>query len=254
MPQRSATAKERKLWIEFNKQLDRLNAGSMALRLRSGLLGQAVAFCKARNPEGVCNYPWGSERYLSYTSGSMAKLLGQVERINNAVSLTQIGTAGIQLHPTGEDFDIVVPATTPRDIWANAAFDVNQLPGEPMGPGGEIGAGPILPLIVYGTTAIVGLVTGAIGAVVICRTIQKKYDKDIADSIQKADKTFCTDPKSPICRDWLAQRESQPFRQSEGMIDKLLGPGAGKATVAGLGIAGAVGLGLLAFMLLSKRQ
>lgn len=238
-----ATAK--RLWLRFERDLDRLNRFNHALALRGNIWTASINYCASMTTEGVCDRPWGRADLYNYTRASILKLFDAGRRLNYAAGLARAGIAGIEVNADKTDFAIVVPKNALSDSEIeNAYFDKTMLPGAPMSTEGELG---IIPLLVYGAIVVAGLVTGAITAVAVCNVMQKRYDVQLTELNLQAERDFCADPNSATCKGWLRIRKDQRLNEKQGWIDKLLGGGAGKAIGAGLGLAVAIGLGIYAF-------
>jgi hypothetical protein len=238
-------AAARRLWLKFEKDLDRLNRYNQALAWRGNIWSTAVHHCASMTTEGVCDRPWGRADLYNYTTANILKLFDAARRLNAADAMARSGIAAIQLNEDKTDFSIVVKEGTVNPDWIeSASFDVSMLPGAPMSPGGELG---IVPLLVYGVVVVVGMVTGALTAVSVCNVLQKKYDVQLTKLNRAAEKDFCSDPNSQTCKTWLGIRKEERLNEKQSWIDKLLGGGAGKALGAGVGLAVAIGLGLYAY-------
>lgn len=238
-------ATARRLWLRFERDLERLNRHNHALALRGNIWTASINYCASMTTEGVCNRPWGRTDLYNYTRASIVKLFDAGRRLNNAAAMARAGIAAIEVNEDKTDFDIVVPKSALSDSEIeNSYFDKTMLPGAPMAAGGELG---IIPLLVYGAVVVAGLVTGAITAVAVCNVMQKRYDVQLTELNREAEKDFCADPNSPTCKGWLQIRKDQRLNEKQSYIDKLLGPGAGKMIGAGLGIGALVAIGLIAW-------
>lgn len=247
-------ATARRLWLQFERDLLRLNKHNHALALRGNIWTHAINYCASITTEGDCDRPWGRRDLYDYTSAAVRKLFDSGRRLNAAAAMARAGIAAIQVDPDGKDFSIVVPkggGLNETDI-ESARFDKTMLPGAPM-EGGELGL-PIIPLIVYGVVVVVGLVTGAVTSVAVCNVLQKKYDKDLTKLNNQAEKDFCSDPNSATCKGWLQIRKDERLNEKQGYIDKLLGGGAGKLIGTGIGAGAAVALGLFAWSIFKARK
>ena len=236
-------ATARRLWLRFERDLERLNRFNHALALRGNIWTTSINYCASMTTEGVCTRPWGRTDLYNYTRASIVKLFDAGRRLNNAAGMARAGIAAIELNEDNTDFSIVVPKSAlSASELETAYFDKSMLPGAPMAAGGELG---IIPLLVYGAVVVAGLVTGAITAVAVCNVMQKRYDVQLETLNRMADEDFCADPNSATCRTWLQIRKDEGLNKKQGYIDKLLGPGAGKMIGAGLGIGALVVLGLI---------
>ena len=242
----------RRLWLKFERDLERLNRYNQALSLRGNIWAAAIEYCGSMTTEGVCNRPWGTPELFNYTQSSVRKLFDAGRRLNIAASMARAGVAAIKLNTDKTDFTIVVPKSALNQAEIdNAYFDKTMLPGAPMAASGELG---IAPLVVYGIVVVVGLVTGAITAVRVCNVLQKRYDVQLATLNRMADKDFCADPNSATCRTWLGIRKDEGLNKNQGYIDKLLGSGAGKTIGVGLGVGVAIAIGLVAWGMSRKKK
>lgn len=247
-------AAARRLWLKFERYLDRLNRYNQALALRGNIWTEQIRYCKSMTTEGTCDRPWGRSDLYNYTSKNVRSLFEAGRRLNAAAALARSGTAAIQLNEDKTDFSIVVPEGTITPEWIESArFDISMLPGSPMSPGGDLGV-VFVPLVVYGLVVVVGMVTGALTAVSVCNVLQKKYDVQITELNRAAEKDFCSDPNSQTCKTWLGIRKEERLNEKQSWVDKILGGGAGKAIGAGVGLAVAIGLGLYAYSTYKSRK
>lgn len=239
-------------FIKFASNLETLNKNAMVLQLRMMLLENNANFCASNTVEKVCPYRWGSPEYLKYNRDSINQILDQVRAINNTYALSQSGLALIREPQSKADFDLVaMEGSISPEHAKRSTFALEALPGEPMGPGGEIGIA-FIPLIVYGAVAVTGLITGAVTATVVTDTISKKYDKEITEANIQAEKDMAKDPR--LFDKWV-QYKTDIQKPINGMIDNVLGAGTGKQMIKGAMGIGLVALaGFLLFRFLGRRK
>lgn len=141
-----------------------------------------------------------------------------VKRAMNAVEERELAIA-----TKGEDFDIVAP---PGEIDTFNKYNVD-LSG--------------FPLIFVGVAVVV------IAAVVVTVTVLWKQARSIQHEskilMREAEKEFCKDPNSAICRRWM-EKESSDVQKKKGLADRIFDSLGLSGSSLGMGALIAIGIGV----------
>lgn len=195
---------------------------------------QRVALSRARLEYASLLYDFAVRHGVKVTLSvpgwwdSMNRSINQVSslayRIGVVMDAAERGELAARPTPDGSDLDIVAPE--PLDPkWKQYQIAAGDLP-----PGGELG---IAPLIVLGIIVAV-VIGGVLTLTMMSNAYSKKIDRDIGLATLEAEKTFCEDPNSAICKAWFTKKKTTPAKKARGAIDYLLGEGAGKKVAGGL--------------------
>ena len=101
---------------------------------------------------------------------------------------------------------------------------------------------------------IVGLV---LLAGVISRLIWVERENDdlsdkFNDILHKTDKTLCSDPSSPVCKDWQKTKSEKSYKENETLADTI--KQAAASTGRGLGIGLMIAIPLIAWSWFGRRK
>jgi len=207
-------------WNRFKGDLESLNYSIARLKLKFELLDSTTEFTHSHG--------------LPFLTTAMQNIFSAIEALdlqaralNAAYAYTQSLTAGAQpSRKYPNDFDIVVQeGVLTSDQIKDATVDLDALNKPPFNLG-------IAPFVIYAGVSVVALVVGAIATVSIMGAKEKEIEAEV-DKLQiELEKKIAENPETLPA--WTEFKQSQQ-KDTRGLIDKLLGPGSGKAIIGGAG-------------------
>ena len=238
---KEATGADLSTWREFEATLEKVSSMTSGLKIGYTLLSQELALLEKKGLQ----FPAINTRKLYK---QIAKLSDQVLKLNYAYMYTQNLTAGIQ--PSKQfpgDIDIVLNEAAAAELGPDqverAKLTLNKIPEQE-----NLG---IHPLIIAGV-AVVALVVGAVVTVSALNNRAEKYKAEIEKGRQQLEKAALANPG--VLPDYTALRATEQHKQAAAWMDRLLGPGAGKALTGGILGIGFVLVGVFVLFKMMDRK
>lgn len=225
---KTPTSRERSIWNAARRNYERLSRCVARVRMR---LQYASMLADHATTYGV-DVALATSSWHQATAASFEKVAELAEKIGIVMDAAERGELAARPTADGKDLDIVSPA--PLDPkWAEFRINAGDVPGPELG---------IAPLIVLGIVIAV-VIGGVLTVTALTESVANKLDRDVELATLEAEKKFCEDPKSEVCKTWLTKRASKPARETRSAIDYLFGKGTGKAIAGGFGVVALLGLG-----------
>lgn len=214
-------------WREFESTLEKVSSQVSGLKIAYTLLAEE----KAAAEKGGVQFPRIDTRKIFKKIAALSK---KVTALNFAYMYTQTLTAGVQASQQFPgDLDIVIRKDTADTLGKSRVKDATVNLSEKAIQENLEG----IPLVVAGV-AVVALVVGAIVTVSVLENRAEKYKMQIEKGRQQIEKAALRNPKALAA--FTKLRATENHKQGQAWIDKLLGPGTGKALTGGV-----LGIGLL---------
>lgn len=207
-------------WNRFKADLESLNYNVARLKLKFTLMDET----------GLWAHNNGLPLFTTEVNTIFEKIVAldkQAQAINTAYSYTQSLIAGVRnsdMYPG--DFDIVAPegALNSQQIQ-QATVDLDALNKPPFNLG-------IAPIVIVAGVAVVALVVGAIATVSIMSAKEKELETEVDKMQIELEKEITSMPE--LIQDWTEYKRVTQGK-TRGLIDNLLGPGAGSSILSGAG-------------------
>jgi len=218
-----------KAWRRFEADLEALSAQVTGLKIAYTLFASE----KAAAERGGMQFPAIDTRDIFKR---LSKLSDQALGLNYAYLYTQTLQAGIKRSKKfKEDIDIILTEAAAQEIGPKqverATVKLKKISSETAGPLG------VAPVVIVAGVAVVALVVGAVITVAALRSRADKLQAEIKKGRQAIERAALGNPAA--LAEYRKLRQTENHAQGEAWIDKLLGPGAGKAITGGI-----LGLGL----------
>jgi hypothetical protein len=155
-------------------------------------------------------------------------------RLSKILNGVRTEALGLQFFKDGEINVMGPPTMPPEEVQSWRAF----------------GIAPIL--IKIGVVIISGIVGYVVGLI----TTNNKLRNDYNELLLHTDETYCKEPGSKLCKDWIARKETSGYIKKLSISEKLeeAADNIGSSIGSGFGWGIALAIPLLIFMLTRKKK